>query len=154
MKIYLVQHGESLDKEVDPDQPLSDKGITDIEKLGHFLSKHKIEINHIIHSGKNRAEQTATILAPLLSISKIEFYPNLGPLDDVNFFADEINKHQHNILLVGHMPFLCKLIGKLVLLDENKSIISYVPGTVVCLEKTNEGKWLILWIKRPDRKIN
>lgn len=105
MKIYLVQHGESLDKEIDPDQPLSDKGISDIEKLGHFLSKNKIEINHIIHSGKNRAEQTASILAPLLSLSKIEFYPNLGPLDDLNFLQMKSTSTNTTYFLSATCPF-------------------------------------------------
>ncbi|MGM9454720.1 phosphohistidine phosphatase SixA [Legionella bozemanae] len=149
MKIYLVQHGENLGKETDPQQSLSKKGITDVENLGHFLAEKKIEINRILHSSKYRAEQTAEILASNLSSKKIEFHQGLEPLDPVIPIADEINQQQHDIMLVGHMPFMGKLIGKLVLLNEDSSIIAFVPGTAACLERTDEGKWLINWIRRP-----
>ncbi|WP_454781818.1 phosphohistidine phosphatase SixA [Legionella sp. WA2022007384] len=149
MKIYLVQHGESLGKEIDPQQSLSKKGTTDIENLGHFIAEQKIEIAHLFHSGKHRAEQTAAILASSLS-TEIELHQGLAPLDDVNPLADELNQKPHNLMLVGHMPFMGKLIGKLVLLDEERSIIAFVPGIIICLEKTNEGKWLINWVRRPD----
>ncbi|MCE0724448.1 MULTISPECIES: phosphohistidine phosphatase SixA [Legionella] len=150
MKIYLVQHGEHLGKEMDPQQSLSKKGTTDIERLGHFLNEKKIEIARILHSSKHRAEQTAAILASSLSSSKkIEFHQGLEPLDPVSPIVDEINQQQHDIMLVGHMPFMGKLIGKLVLLNEDRSIVAFVPGTIACLERTDEGKWLINWIRRP-----
>ncbi|QMT60907.1 phosphohistidine phosphatase SixA [Legionella sp. PC997] len=149
MKIYLVQHGESLKKEIDPQQSLSKTGTADIENLGHFIARQKIEIAHLFHSGKHRAEQTAAILASNLS-KTIELHHGLSPLDDVNPIANEINQQTHDLMLVGHMPFMGKLIGKLVLLDEERSIIALIPGTIVCLEKTNEGKWLINWVRRPD----
>lgn len=151
MKIYLVQHGESLGKEIDPQQSLTQKGTTEIEHLSHFLSHKKIGIARLLHSGKRRAEQTASILATNLAFSEqIEFHQGLEPLDDVNPIVTEINQQQHNMMLVGHMPFIGKLIGKLVMLDEDTSLVAFVPGTIVCLERTNEGKWLINWIKRPD----
>ncbi|CAM2924905.1 phosphohistidine phosphatase SixA [Legionella steigerwaltii] len=151
MKIYLVQHGESLGKEIDPQQSLSKKGITDIEHLSHFLSHKKIEIAHLFHSGKRRAEQTASILASNLAFPReIEFHQGLEPLDDVDPLVAEVNEQQHNIMYVGHMPFMGKLVGKLVVLDEDKALVAFIPGTVACLERANEGKWLINWIKRPD----
>ncbi|KTC80279.1 phosphohistidine phosphatase SixA [Legionella cherrii] len=151
MKIYLIQHGESLGKEIDPQQSLSKQGIADIEHLGHFLSHKKIKIARIIHSGKRRAEQTASILASNLPFSgEIEFHQGLEPLDDVNPVSSEINQQHHNIMLVGHMPFMGKLVGKLVVHDEDRALVAFVPGTITCLERTDEGKWIINWIKRPD----
>lgn len=88
MKIYLVQHGESLGKEIDPQQSLNQKGTIDIERLGHFLAKKKIGIFHLYHSGKRRAEQTAEILASNLAFSgEIKFHREMEPLDDVNPIA-------------------------------------------------------------------
>ncbi|KTD40491.1 phosphohistidine phosphatase SixA [Legionella parisiensis] len=149
MKIYLVQHGENLGKETDPQQSLSKKGTTDVDNLGHFLAEKKIEINRILHSSKHRAEQTARILASSLSSNKIEYHQGLEPLDPVDPIADEINQQKQDIMLVGHMPFIGKLIGKLALLNEDSSIVAFVPGTIACLERTDEGKWLINWIRRP-----
>ncbi|MCW8419276.1 phosphohistidine phosphatase SixA [Fluoribacter dumoffii] len=152
MKIYLVQHGESLDKEMDPQQSLSPKGINDIEKLGQYLDYSKTEIDHIFHSGKRRAEQSASILAShFSSLMESEIHPGLNPLDDVNPIVSEINQQQKDIMLVGHMPFLGKLVSKLVVLDEEKSLVAFVPGTITCLERTDAGKWQINWIRRPDK---
>lgn len=151
MKIYLVQHGDSLGKDADPQQSLSPKGISDVTNLGHFLAHNKISIVHLYHSGKRRAEQSAEILASSLTFSKpIELHQGINPLDDINPIADEINRLQDDIMLVGHMPFIDKLIGKLIVLDENKSLAAFVPGTIACLERTDERKWLINWIRRPD----
>jgi len=151
MKIYLVQHGQSLGKEIDPQQSLSKQGVADMEHLGHFLSHNKIEIARMFHSGKRRAEQTASILASNLAFSgEIEFHQGLAPLDDVNPVATEINQQHHNIMLVGHMPFMSKLVGKLVVHDEDRALVAFVPGTITCLERMDEDKWIINWIKRPD----
>ena len=39
MRVYLVQHGDAVPKEVDPDRPLSDTGRQDIERLAKFLNR-------------------------------------------------------------------------------------------------------------------
>ena len=33
MKLYLVQHGDALTKESDPDRPLSDRGRADVTEM-------------------------------------------------------------------------------------------------------------------------
>ena len=39
MKLYLMQHGDALQKDVDPDRPLSPRGRRDIEKIAAFLHR-------------------------------------------------------------------------------------------------------------------
>ncbi|HHO3331627.1 hypothetical protein [Legionella pneumophila] len=36
MKIYLVQHSDSLDKDIDPERPLSDQSQKDIQLLSIY----------------------------------------------------------------------------------------------------------------------
>ena len=63
MNLIIVQHGQALSKDVDPDRALSPDGCDDIQRLGIFI-KGKIELPQVIfHSGKTRALQTARILA-------------------------------------------------------------------------------------------
>jgi phosphohistidine phosphatase len=55
MRLYLVQHGEAVSKDIDPDRPLTAAGRQDIELLASFLWRHRVSVSRIIHSGKARA---------------------------------------------------------------------------------------------------
>ena len=39
MALYLIQHGKSLPKDQDPDQGLSEDGITETEQIARLSSK-------------------------------------------------------------------------------------------------------------------
>lgn len=151
MKVYLVQHGDSVEADVDPDRPLSKKGREDIEKLGKFLAKSNLTLYHIIHSGKLRAEQTAEILAKALKFENgIESRLGLGPLDNVREIMEELNYYSNDILIAGHLPFMSKLVSMLVVGDENKLVVSFEPGTLVCLENIADERWVIHFMLRPS----
>lgn len=63
MKLYLVQHGEALPKEVNSDRSLSDQGRQDAERLARFLAGRGVRVSRVWHSGRTRARQTAELLA-------------------------------------------------------------------------------------------
>ncbi|MCK7504562.1 MAG: histidine phosphatase family protein [Desulfobacterales bacterium] len=63
MALYLVQHGRSLPKEIDPDQGLSPEGIAETERTARLAAELGLKIGGILQSGKTRARQTAEILA-------------------------------------------------------------------------------------------
>lgn len=150
MKIYLVQHGDSLSKESDLKRPLSQMGEQDIERLGKFIAHLDLQVSAIYHSGKLRAEQTANRLK--LSISRdttIEAIQGLDPLDHLARIEGVLNKHDQNIMLVGHLPFLSKLVSQLIVNDENQCVVSFQPGTIVCLEK-NQQSWALNWMVQPS----
>ena len=71
MRLYLVQHGEPVPKEINPDRPLSDKGRHDVEKVGRFLQQAGVAMGVIVHSGKTRAAQTAGLLGSFIPSSKV-----------------------------------------------------------------------------------
>lgn len=50
MKLYLMQHGDALSRDIDPDRPLSDKGRRDVEQIGDFLSKTSFQPKCILHN--------------------------------------------------------------------------------------------------------
>lgn len=151
MKIYLVQHGDSLPKEIDPERPLSEQGKKDVKSLSEFLSLLKIEVSHVYHSGKLRAQQTAEILeANILVKEGIEPRAGLDPLDNVILLAKEINQYHQDLILVGHLPFMDKLVRYLVTKNEHCPLVSFEPGSIVCLEKTEEKHWCIAWMIRPE----
>ena len=54
-------------------------------------------------------------------------------------------------MIVGHLPFIPRLVNALVLgleYADHPPIIDYPPGTVVCLEQHNR-RWIIHWVLSP-----
>jgi phosphohistidine phosphatase len=149
MRLYLVQHGEALAKEVDPERPLSDQGKMDIERLADFLRQAGIQVGRVIHSGKLRARQTAELLAQAMAPG-VEAEPSglINPNDNPKAFDWQSDSWNRDTLIVGHLPFMAKLVSHLLIEDENRLITAYRPGSMVCLELNEEGHWQIDWMIR------
>ena len=151
MKLYLVQHGEALSKDVDPGRPLSPGGEHDIVQLKQILNKSGITVDAVLHSGKMRAHQTAEILAEqLLLKGEVEAISGINPNDPVQAFSIKVRRFKHDTMVVGHLPFMAKLVSCLTAGNEELDLVDYKPGSIVCLELDVEQKWRINWMLRPD----
>jgi len=151
MKLYLVQHGEAKRKEEDPSRPLTNKGIKDAEKVAKYISKLRIKIKKIFHSGKLRAKQTAEIYAKHLKPEEgVSETDGLNPLDEPKIWIEKIKTIDEDIMLTGHLPHLSKLASALITGDENKEIIKFRNAGIICLERDEQGKWIILWAIPPE----
>ena len=151
MKLYLVQHGEAVAKEIDPDRPLSTQGKNDVARVAGFLKQSGISVCKILHSGKTRARQTAEILVHiLLNNGHVEAIVGIAPNDPVEAFAITIPTLETNTMVVGHLPFMAKLVAWLVTGNENQPLVTYQQGSVVCLEQNETHAWQIQWMIRPD----
>jgi phosphohistidine phosphatase len=146
MKIYLVQHGEAAAKEVEPERPLTEQGMKDVQRIAEALKRAGVEVKRVIHSGKLRAQQTAEILAieiaPKLQLETSDLInPNDNPV------AFDL---QTDTVVVGHLPFMAKLVSHLVTGDESQTLVAYQPGSIVCLEFIEKDNWQINWMLRPE----
>ena len=151
MKLYLVQHGESVAKEIDPDRPLSAQGERDVKQVAGYLQQAGVSVGQIKHSGKTRARQTAEILAKaLLTDSKNEAIEGIAPNDPVDALADLIAELDTNTMIVGHLPFMAKLVSYLITGKDDYLLLTYRPGSIVCLERDENHPWQIQWMIRPD----
>ena len=151
MKIYLVQHGEACAKEVDPDRPLTDQGKADIERLAAFLKRAGIQVERVIHSGKLRATQTAERLAHAIAGGvELESCTLINPNDNPKTFDWQSDSRDRDTLVVGHLPFMAKLVSHLLIEDENRLITAWQPGSIVCLQREDAGPWRINWMIRPE----
>ncbi len=152
MNIYLVQHGKPMKKEENPERPLSQKGRVDVERIGTFLKEANVQVREIYCSKKRRARETATILASLLHPGlQPEERAGLSPMDEVDAIADEISKMRENIMIVGHLPHLAKLVSLLVAGEILPSMVEFQQGGVVCLQAGMEAnQWNIAWMVVPD----
>lgn len=151
MAIYLVQHGKSLAKDIDPERGLSDEGIAEVQKVAQLAKENKITVSAIKHSGKKRALQTAEIFCSNLTANqKTEPINGINPLDDVKLFAERLD-NKSNTMYVGHLPFMEKLVSYLITGNEDHPVIKFKNGGIVCLNKENDS-WIIKWAILPDLK--
>lgn len=151
MKIYLVQHGEACAKEVDPDRPLTDQGKADIERLAAFLKRAGIQVERVIHSGKLRAAQTAERLAHAIAAGvELESCTLINPNDNPKTFDWQSDSRGRDTLVVGHLPFMARLVSHLLIEDENRLITAWQPGSIVCPQREDAGSWRINWMIRPE----
>ncbi|MBI5674881.1 MAG: phosphohistidine phosphatase SixA [Nitrospirae bacterium] len=150
MSLFLVQHGKSLSKEVDPEQGLSDEGRSETEEIASAAEARGLWIDRIIQSGKKRAAQTAEIFAfRLHPTGGVQMMDGLNPLDNVASFAEKINASE-NLMLVGHLPFMERMASFLITGAEDKPVIRFQNSGIVCLERDeNSGHWTIRWTLFP-----
>lgn len=149
MELYLVQHGNALSKEQNPQRPLSRQGINDVSKVADFLKGLNIDLETLWHSGKSRAAQTAQILGNALGKGEGLEHQGLAPNDDVQNIARQINSASADIMIVGHLPFLSKLTSFLLVGDESADIVQFNQAGVVALLSDN-ANWSISWIITPQ----
>lgn len=152
MKVYLVQHAKAKSKEEDPERPLSAAGRADIGKVAAYLAQNaSLNIYQIYHSGKTRARQTAEILSDALHpAAELQEAADLQAMDDPSIWAKELPQMNGDVMLVGHKPYMPRLAGLLVCQDEEKQVVDFQKGGVVCLNRDSDEGWLVHWIVTPD----
>ncbi len=151
MKLYLVQHGHAVAKGMDPERPLSDQGRADARRTASFLGGAGVQVSAILHSGKKRAEETARLLTASVGTGEQpDEISGIAPLDPVPEFARTVNGWTSDTMVVGHLPFMGRFVSHLVVGDEALATVAFRPGTVLCLEREESGRWSIAWMIRPE----
>jgi len=153
MRLYLIQHGEAVAKEVHPDRPLTDSGRDDVRLVGAVLAGAGVRISRVINSGKVRARQTAEILASIIApgITVENVTGGLAPNDSTDWLAEAVDRWTGDTMAVGHLPFMGRMVSRLVAGTEEGGIVDFRPGSVVCVERAESGAgWTIAWMVRPD----
>jgi phosphohistidine phosphatase len=155
MRLYLVQHGEALSKQVDPERPLSELGRSDVGRVADFLKRAGIRVTRVVHSGKTRARQTAELLAAAVAhAGDAGSRSGIDPLDPVEPVAEEAASWSQDVMLVGHLPFMGRLASRLISPGGQLEAVAFQPGSVVCVEREAEGSWTLAWMIRPELLIS
>ena len=150
MPLYLVQHGHSLPKDVDPDQGLSKTGVAETERIAGVAKGYQINVGQILHSVKTRARKTADLFASALNpTGGVEEVEGLKPMDDVAAFAATIDPDT-NTMLVGHLPFMERMTSYLVTGSVDQPVFKFQNSGIVCLDQDPATKsWVIIWTLMP-----
>jgi phosphohistidine phosphatase len=151
MKLYLVRHGDAVSPLVNPDRPLSDLGIQQVEALAEFLEDNAIAVDHVYHSGVLRAQQTADTLASVVLESKTpQFLDGLKPEDSVDAMNALIETWSEDTMLIGHLPFMGLMVSQLILGHSKSVVVNVETASMMCLHYIGGSRWVILWMVTPD----
>jgi len=150
MPLYLVRHGEAYDEAADPNRSLTEAGKATAHAMAKLAAAFNIPVSQIFHSGKTRARQTADIfskyLKPSAGVTEIKA---INPNDDVTKISPELDPAL-NTMLVGHLPFMERLVSYLITGSPDKSIIKFQTGGIVCLDQIAKNEsWYIKWALMP-----
>jgi phosphohistidine phosphatase len=122
MNLYLLRHGIAVDPSKpgsarDAERPLLPKGRRRLRQIARAMGVLKIKFDLILSSPYVRAKQTSEIAAKSLKRRKqLKFSDELTPGGNPRLLIQQLNDlhpHPENILLVGHEPYLSKLIALL-----------------------------------------
>ncbi len=151
MRLYIVQHGDALPKDIDPDRRLSDRGRADIQRLSEWLSSHNVRIAQILHSGKTRAKETAELLRPLLeSPSQIFEVQGLENNDSPEAFLHQLRDAEKDTLVAGHIPFVARTVSQALTGAPDRQLVEFVPGSVAGIERGAGASWRLFIFARPE----
>lgn len=156
MKLYLVRHGEAVPPAENPQQPLSETGRADVERMAAFLAASCPPVARVFHSTKARARETAVLLAGVLAPGVVpEEAAGLAPNDATDTLADRVagwagGGGAGDVMVVGHLPFMPRMVSRLTMGGEFSAGVLFTPATVACLESLTEPRWTLAWIMRPE----
>lgn len=150
MQIILVQHGEAKTEADDPERSLTERGTKAVQRVAAWASQVGVQVAQIRHSGKRRAEQTAEILAERLHpAGGVIAVGGLKPNDDVSPLAEALANETETVMLVGHLPFLGRLVSLLVAGDRTMEVVRFRNAGLVCLGR-REGQWSVESVVPPE----
>jgi phosphohistidine phosphatase len=122
MNLFLLRHGIAAEPgvagyEPDSKRPLTSKGKDRLREAVRAMKVLDLSFDLILSSPFLRAKQTADIIANRLKLrKKLAFSEDLTPAGNPRLLIQQLNQFRpepENVLLVGHEPYLGRLVGLL-----------------------------------------
>lgn len=150
--IYLVHHGEAVPADVDAQRPLTEAGLGTARRLARAAARRGAAPVEVWHSGKLRARQTGeAFLRACNPRAAFTMVRGLRPADPSDILADRLAGETRELLLVGHLPLVARLLRRLV--GRVGEDLAFPPHGLVALEPDPAGdatRWRESWRLRPD----
>jgi phosphohistidine phosphatase len=151
MELYLVQHGAAKSEAEDPQRSLTTEGWLTVERLADFLVPLQLSLDRIEHSEKLRAKQTAEILAERLRPREgTKEIGGMAPKDNIEAMRSRLQGESKNLMLVGHLPYLGRLVARLLGLEADRNAVQFQMGGLVRLDRRETADWVVHWMIMPD----
>ena len=122
MNLYLLRHGIAAEPgvagyEPDSERSLTTKGENRLREAARAMKALDFTFDLILSSPFLRAKQTAEIVAKSLKLrKKLSLCDDLVPSGDPRLLIQQLNQFRpepRNVLLVGHEPYLGRLVALL-----------------------------------------
>jgi phosphohistidine phosphatase len=144
MRLVLVHHADAVGPEVDPQRPLSLTGRFDVERLARAAAERGVKPAVIWHSGKLRARQTAEAFWSACNpFAELKAVRGLQPSDGPALFRDVLAEEDRDLLAVGHMPSLPRILSLLTAADPDGT--GFPLHGVVALTRDDGPLWMEQW---------
>jgi len=143
--LLLVHHGDAVGPEIDPMRPLSSAGRAATERLAGEVAARGVKPDAIWHSGKLRARQTAEFFWKACNpFASLTAERGLLPDDPPQWIRDRLTGEGRIILIVGHMPYLPRLLATLTATGTDTGQRSFPLHGCVALEIDGD-QWREVW---------
>ncbi len=135
----------------DSRRPLSPAGRNEAERLADFLAKAGVTVEETWHSDKERARETAEILATRGGLqAPPQERPGLRPEDPIEPIAHELSLADGDVCIVGHLPFMPYLAAALTSNNSGSPEFVFTTCAMLCLEGSGRGGWAVRWFMTPQ----
>jgi phosphohistidine phosphatase len=123
MELYILRHAiagvrSASSSGGDSERPLTVEGAEKMGRGARGMKAMELSFDLILSSPYVRAKQTAEIVAKVLGLEKkLEFSPTLAVDGSPKDLIDELKQSygkRRRVLLVGHEPYLSRLISLLI----------------------------------------
>lgn len=123
MDLYILRHGLAGVRSAafpggDSLRPLTVEGAEKMRRAARGMKAMELSFDLILSSPYTRAKQTAEIVANIFGLEKkLEFSPALAADGNPKDLVEELRRRQgkrKRVVLVGHEPYLGRLISLLV----------------------------------------
>jgi phosphohistidine phosphatase len=145
VRVYIAHHGDAVAPGENPQRPLSAVGRHQVETLAREAATRGVQPRIIWHSGKLRARQTAEAYwracNPLAEFVAVR---GLQPDDPASWIADRLLGEEEDVMVVGHMPHLPRLLRLLVAGTSDADAPEFPAHGLVSVEKLASG-WVECW---------
>ena len=147
VRVCLVHHADAVGPDVDPQRPLSDRGLSQADQLADRARERGVRPDVIWHSGKLRSRQTAEpFLRACNPFADFRMVRGLRPDDPIEWMRDELAAETREVLVVGHMPNIAGLARALA-----PASAAFPLHGLVVLEKDESSGWAELFRIAIDR---
>jgi phosphohistidine phosphatase len=121
--------------------------------MARFLKPLRLRLGAIWHSDRVRAIQTAGLLSPAVVVKKRVELKDIGPDDRIGPLHRRLRKVRGDLMIVGHLPFLDKLLARLIAGSSAATLVNFTTSSIVALAD-DEGDWRIQWMMSPEALAN
>ena len=158
--IYLVRHaiaGRATEGMSDADRALTSAGEEKMRRAAAGLEGLGVAPDVILTSPLRRAEETATVVANVLSSQPpVEIYPPLAPGHDASQVLRGLHRYRstRELMLVGHEPDMSLLAAQLLTESTALAPLPFKKGAVAAIRVDSvppraAGK--LLWFMTPKQ---